>query len=98
MYQFRLKGMLTLICCLLAAPSFGRQKTETQKLYLEAFATKTGAEKLRRDVVAELRKLSSVSLVSDESSADLILGGGGEVWIRGYRSFSPRSEMKLPTN
>ena len=98
MYQFRLKWMLALICCLLAGPALGRQKTGLRRLYVEAFATKTGAEKLRGDVAAELRKLSSVSLVPDESSADLILGGGGEVWIRGYRGFSPRSEMKLPTN
>ena len=49
-------------------------------------------------MAAELRKLNSVSLVPDESTADLILGGGGEIWIRGYRSFSPRSHMKLPTN
>jgi phosphate transport system substrate-binding protein len=34
----------------------------------------------------------------EESAADLILGGGGEIWIRGYCSFSPRSHMKLPTN
>jgi hypothetical protein len=35
-----------------------------RRLYVEAFATKAGAEKLREDVTAELRKLTSVSLVS----------------------------------
>jgi phosphate transport system substrate-binding protein len=69
-----------------------------RRLFVEAFATKSGAEELRQDVTAELRKLNSVSIVADESTADLILGGGGEIWIRGYRSFSPRSHMKLPTN
>jgi phosphate transport system substrate-binding protein len=85
---------------LLAGPAFAWQGTNngTRRLYVEAFATKAGAEKLREDVSAELRKLPSVSLVPDESNADFILGGGGEIWIRGYRSFSPRSHMKLPSN
>jgi len=65
---------------------------------VEPFTTKTDAEGLRSDVTAELRKLSSVSVVPDEGKADLILGGGGEIWITGYRSFSPRSHMKMPTN
>jgi phosphate transport system substrate-binding protein len=65
---------------------------------VEPFATKTGAVKLRGDLTAELRKLNSVSLVADEAHADLVLGGGGEIWIKGYRSFSPRSHMKMSSN
>ncbi len=42
-------------------------------------------------MVAEVRKLSSVSLVAGEANADLILGGGGEIWVKGYRSLNPRS-------
>ena len=100
MQPFRLKSTLPLACCLLAGPAFAWQGTASgaRRLYVEAFATKAGAEKLREDVTAELRKLASVSLVPDESKADVILGGGGEIWIRGYRSFSPRSHMKLPSN
>lgn len=92
--------MLALASCLLAWPAFaGDQKPSgTRRLYVEAFATKAGAEKLRGDMTAELRKLNSVSLVPDESNADLVLGGGGEIWVKGYRSFSPRSHMKLSTN
>lgn len=48
-------------------------------------------------MIAELRKLSAISIVSDESSADAILGGGGEIWIKGYRSLNPRSG-RLPSN
>ena len=97
---FSLRWRLTFACSLLALSALAWQKrgSGARRLYVEAFATKAGAEKLREDVTAELRKLNSVSLVPDESSADLILGGGGEVWVRGYRSFSPRSHMKLPTN
>ena len=88
------------LCVVLAgsAPAQQPVKSPVKRLYVEAFATKSEAGELQKDVTAELRKLSSVSLVPDEKSADLVLGGGGEVWIRGYRSFNPRSHMKLPTN
>jgi phosphate transport system substrate-binding protein len=97
---FPSKWIFLIACCALAAPARASQKPDSapMRLYVEAFTTKAGAEKLREDVTSELGKLRSVSLVSDESKADLILGGGGEIWIRGYRSFSPRSHMKLPTN
>ena len=90
MRSSKLVLMLPLACCVLTAGG--------RSVYVEAFATKSGAAKLREDVTAELRKLKSVSLVTDESKADFILGGGGEIWVRGYRSFSPRSHMKLPSN
>ena len=32
-----------------------------------------------------------------EASADAILGGGGEIWIKGYRSLNPRSGRLPPT-
>jgi phosphate transport system substrate-binding protein len=100
MQLLRLRWMLPLGFCLLAGPVFAWQAQESRarRLYVEAFATKAGAEKLREDMTTELRRLSFVTLVSDEASADLVLGGGGEVWIKGYRSFSPRSHMKMPTN
>jgi phosphate transport system substrate-binding protein len=100
MQPFKLRWILALACSLLAGPVFAWQTTNSgvKRLYVEQFATKAGADKLREDVIAELRKLKVVSVVPDESNADLILGGGGEIWIRGYRSFSPRSHMKFPAN
>ena len=62
-----------------------------KRLYVEPFTTNAGAGKLRAHTVAELRKLSSISLVDEESKADLILGGGGEIWVKGYQSLNPRS-------
>jgi phosphate transport system substrate-binding protein len=62
-----------------------------KRLYVEPFVTKAGAESLREDTIAELRKFSSATLVTDKSSADAILGGGGEIWIKGYRSLYPHS-------
>lgn len=61
-----------------------------RRIYVEPFATHSGSEKFREDVIAELRRLNSVSLAADEASADAILGGGGEVWIKGYRSHNPQ--------
>jgi phosphate ABC transporter phosphate-binding protein len=96
----KLKWALPLGCCILASPVFAWQAPASgaKRVYVEAFTTKAGAEKLREDVTAELRKLNSVSLVSSEANADLVLGGGGEIWVRGYHSFSPRSHIKMPSN
>ena len=71
--------------------------SQLKRLYVEPFATKAGSERLRGDVIAELRKASSISLVSNESDADEILGGGGEIWVKGYRSLNPRSST-APAN
>lgn len=79
--------------CAIGASSFAAPR----RLYVEPFTTKEGSEKLREDVISDLRKLGSISLVSSESNADLILGGGGEIWIKGYRSLNPRSG-RLPSN
>ncbi len=91
----RIACLCALAGCALAWQS--RDRSGIKRLYVEPFATKGGADKLRAEVSAALGKLSSVSLVKDESAADLILGGGGEIWIRGYRSLNPRSG-RLPSN
>ena len=90
-WMIRLAG-----CCALAGCAIALQSGQTaaiKRLYIEPFVTKVGADTLRGDLIAQLRKDKSVSLVSTESSADAILGGGGEVWIRGYRyrGLYPRS-------
>ena len=84
--------------CLIAISAVAWQTTdrEARRLYVEPFATKAGG-KLREDVAAEVRKLRSITVVSRESSADLTIGGGGEIWIKGYRSLDPRSG-RSPSN
>ncbi|MGD1093562.1 MAG: phosphate ABC transporter substrate-binding protein PstS [Bryobacteraceae bacterium] len=90
---------MTRLACAVTMPLFVWQAVawEPQKppgirrLYVEPFTTQAGSEKLREDVISELRKMSSISLVSSEANADIILGGGGEIWIKGYRSLNPRS-------
>ena len=74
-------------CCALAVPAAAAGK----RLFVEPFTTKAAPEKLRQYVLAELSKLPAVNLVSSEADADDILGGGGEIWVKGYRSLNPRS-------
>jgi phosphate transport system substrate-binding protein len=95
MKSYHPKGSLLFAClCTLAVPSLAAQDGKTsgvKRLYLEPFTTQTGSEKLQSDILVELRKLRSIVVVSSESSADVILGGGGEIWVKGYRSLNPRS-------
>jgi phosphate ABC transporter phosphate-binding protein len=88
------------LCCALGVPALAWQGERTaivKRLYVEPFTSKAGSEKIREDLIGELRKQSSISLVSSESTADAILGGGGEIWIKGYRSLNPRSG-RLPSD
>ena len=97
----RLKCTIRITFCFVlavSAPAWqAKEPAAIRRLYVEPFVTKSGSERLRQDVIAELRKMKSVSLVSGESGADVILGGGGELWVRGYRSLNPRSG-RLPSN
>jgi phosphate transport system substrate-binding protein len=62
-----------------------------QRIYVEPFTTKTGSKALRDSLIGELRKMKSISIAPSESAADIILAGGGEIWIKGYRSLNPRA-------
>jgi phosphate transport system substrate-binding protein len=90
--------MALLVSFVLTVPAFPWQPTGTiKRIYVEPFTTKAGAETLRGDVIGELRKHSSLTIVSAAPEADAILGGGGEIWIKGYRSLNPRSG-RLPSD
>lgn len=62
-----------------------------KKLYVEPLKVKKGSDKFRSDMIAQLRKMGAVSIVSDKAEADAILSGNGEVWVKGYESLNPRS-------
>jgi len=81
----------------LLASQAGGQLGEIKRLYVEPFAVKGGSEKLRKDVIAQLRKLTLISLVSTKSAADAVLSGDGEIWVKGYHSLNPRSG-RLPSS
>src|SRR6202521_2103884 len=90
--RFRLTACFA-FCCAMFGFALAQQTApanQIRRLYVEPFATQAGSEKFREDVISELRRSNVVSLAADESSADAILGGGGEVWIKGYRSHNPQ--------
>src|SRR5580692_12563734 len=95
-----LSRTLTLACAI-AGYTFAWQASgqlaAVKKLYVEPFPAKAGSEALRDDVIAQLRKLSSISVVSDPGTADAVLSGEGEIWIKGYQSLNPRSG-RSPSN
>jgi phosphate transport system substrate-binding protein len=84
-----------LFLLLLATSALAWQPAQVKRLYVEPFTTRTGSEALRGDLIAELRKLKSISIAESESMADVVLGGGGEIWIAGYRSLNPRAGASL---
>jgi hypothetical protein len=102
MQMLRRKWLAAAACFVVIAPTaFSEQVddklTGIKHIYVEAFPQKTGSGKLREDLIAELRKLGSVSMVASELDADAIIIGDGETWIKGYRSLNPRSG-RLPAN
>ncbi len=96
--RLRILPRIVILACLLAGHALAWQ---AKRLYVEPFTVKAGSEKLREDLVAELRaqlrKRTSISLVSDPAMADVSLSGGGEIWIKGYSSLNPRSGRQ-PSN
>lgn len=68
-----------------------------KRVYVEPFTTKAGSEKLREDLIAELRRNNSITIVAKETEADVVLGGGGDIWVKGYVSLNPRSG-RLPSD
>jgi phosphate transport system substrate-binding protein len=67
------------------------------RLYVESFTTKSGGQQLRDRVISELRKHSSLQVVTTAAGADATLDGGGEIWVKGYQSLNPRSG-RLPSD
>ena len=84
-----------LLAARLAVASARRQ---IKRLYVEPFTTKAGAEKLREDVIARTSKAEfDLAGFGSNRARIVILGGGGEIWVKGYRSLNPRSG-RLPSN
>jgi hypothetical protein len=62
-----------------------------KRIYVEPLGGKPGAEELRADLIAELRKSHRVTVLASLQEADAVIGGTGETWIRGYYSLNPRA-------
>jgi hypothetical protein len=101
--QMLSRGWLAAAACfsVMAQPVFSdpadTRLAGIKRIFVERFPAKTGSEKLREDLIAELRRMGSPSIVASEADADAIVTGDGETWIKGYRSLNPRSG-RLPSN
>jgi phosphate transport system substrate-binding protein len=67
------------------------------RLYVQPFTMTPDAEQLRDRVISELGKYKDVSIVSNANTADAVLEGGGEIWVKSYQSLNPRSG-RLPSD
>ena len=57
---------------------------------MESFGTKPGAVQLRNELVRFLENDHHVTLVSDAASAEFVVSGEGETYIKGYVGTNPR--------
>ena len=60
------------------------------RIFVEPFADRAGAAQLRSELITELRKERRVAVVDDAASADFVLSGSGETFIKGYVGTNPR--------
>jgi hypothetical protein len=60
------------------------------RVFVESFGTKSGADQLRNELVRVLEKDHRVTLVGDAASADFVVSGEGETYIKGYVGTNPR--------
>ena len=60
------------------------------RIFIEPFAYKPGARQLQSELVKLLSKERGVALADDAASADFILSGAGETYVRGYLGTNPR--------
>src|SRR5262249_48197450 len=86
-----------LVAAVVSAPQSGSAQSRISRIYLEPFAVMPQSDALRTAIVAQLRKIPSITLTADADSADASLTGRSEIWIKGYQSLNPRSG-RLPSN
>src|SRR5580692_3669609 len=60
------------------------------RVFVEALGTKPGAVELRNELMRLLEKEHQVTLVGDATSADFVVSGEGETYIKGYLGTNPR--------
>lgn len=64
---------------------------QVKKIYVESFGPSQRAAEMRRQIVHRLQKSSGIQVVPDQTSADALLRGAGQIWTTGQVSLSPRS-------
>jgi hypothetical protein len=60
------------------------------RIFVEPFSEKQGAPGLRTELIHLLRKEPGITVVADRGSADFLVSGNGETYIKGYVGTNPR--------
>ena len=60
------------------------------RVFVQPFASKSGAPELRSELLKLLSKEPGVAIAGDPSSADFIVSGSGETYVKGYFGTNPR--------
>lgn len=66
---------------------------QVKKIYVDTFTGKLGGSELRQQIIDGLRKSPTIEVVPDQTNADAVLTGTGELWISGYVSISPHASI-----
>jgi phosphate ABC transporter phosphate-binding protein len=86
--------LLVVIAALQAAPAQAATPP-IKTLCVDNFRGKLGAADLRAKVIDRIHALGKFQIVDQPASADAVLHGTGELWVRGYVSTAPRSPGSL---
>jgi hypothetical protein len=62
----------------------------SSRVFVEPLGVKSGAAQLRNELVRLLEKEHRITLVSEPASADFVVSGEGETYIKGYVGTNPR--------
>lgn len=71
-----------------------RTSEPVRKIYVEPFQGRLRSAELRDKVVESLKANSQFQLVDNESDADAVVHGSGEIWVEGYVSSRPHSSAR----
>jgi phosphate transport system substrate-binding protein len=65
-----------------------------RKIYVEPFQGKLRSAELHDKVVESLKANSKFQIVDNQSDADAVVQGSGEIWVEGYVSSRPHSSAR----
>jgi phosphate transport system substrate-binding protein len=89
---------LAVVILAAALPLFGQPAgqlaphlSNITNVFVDSLGDRPGAAELRGNIVAELEKSHRFHVVGNQSEAQAVLAGTGEVWVKGYVSLNPRN-------
>ncbi len=89
--QVWLCGVILAAALFAASPAGGQASlAQAGKLYVDQFSEGVEAAGLRQSLIRRIGKSGRFQVVDTPQSADAIVKGSGEVWVKGYVSINPR--------